>query len=124
MNFLQRFFQRLLGKWADNPQDQQYYLKVLFALATAVLCGIAGPAFVGVRGVMFGFLVYATSLYVIVYVLQIEPEVLGGRQKLVTNSLFSFLMLWVLLWTLFYTLTLSAATLTEINILTNVTASP
>ena len=94
---------------------------MVFAIISAVSCGIAGPAFVGIRGVMFGFLGYATAIYVIVNFLQIEPEVLGGRQKLVTNTLPSYLMLWVLLWTLIYTFMLPQSILASLPILSNVT---
>lgn len=103
---LQGFFNLLFGRWADNPNDQNYYVKVFFAVVAAVVCGLAGPIFAGVRGLMFGLLLYVTSLFVIVYVLEIEPETLGGRQKLVTNALFSYLLLWVLLWTLIYAFSL------------------
>jgi hypothetical protein len=101
---LRSFFQRLFKRWEKNPKDQQYFLKMLFAIISAVVCGLAGTSFAGLRGVMFGFLMYAASLFVIVYLLDIAPEDIGGRQKLVTDTLFSFLMLWVLLWTLIYTM--------------------
>ena len=100
---LRTFFQRIFKRWENNPQDQQYYLKMVFAILAALVCGFAGTAFAGLRGIMFGFLMYGASLFVIVYLLDIAPEAIGGRQKLVTNTLVSFLLLWVLLWTLIYT---------------------
>jgi hypothetical protein len=57
--------------------------------------------------VIFGFLVYILSLYVIRYLLEIPLEDLGGTQKMITNSLPSYLMLWVVLWTLMYAFTIS-----------------
>jgi hypothetical protein len=113
----------MFGRWADKPQDQQYYLKMFFAIITAFVCGLAGTAFAGIRGIMFGFLMYAASLYVIVYLLDIDPESIGGRQKLVTNTLFSFLLLWILLWTLLYTLVLPASIIDMLPIIANVTLS-
>ena len=101
---LRSLFQRLFKRWEGNPKDQQYFLKMFFAIVSALVCGFAGTSFAGLRGVMFGFLMYAASLFVIVYLLDIAPEAIGGRQKLVTDTLFSFLMLWVLLWTLIYTM--------------------
>lgn len=99
---LKNFFNRLFGKWADSPNDQQYYVKIFFAIISALVCGIGGQSFAGTRGVLFGFLVYILSLYVIRYLLEIDINELGGMQKLITNSLFSYLMLWTVLWTLLY----------------------
>lgn len=62
--------------------------------------------FAGTRGVMFGFLIYILSLFVIRYLLDIEPQKLGGMQKMITNSLFSYLMLWVVVWTILYAFTI------------------
>ncbi len=104
---LKNIFNRLFGRWEDTPNDQQYYVKILFALISALVCGIAGPAFAGTRGVIFGFLVYVLSLFAIRYLLEIDLETLGGTQKMITNSLVSYLMLWVVLWTLMYAFTLS-----------------
>jgi hypothetical protein len=99
---LKNFFNRLFGKWANAPNDQQYYVKMFFALISALICGIGGQIFAGTRGVMFGFLMYIISLFVIRYLLDVEPEKLGGLQKMITNSLFSYLMLWVVIWTIIY----------------------
>jgi amino acid permease len=103
---LQNFFKHMFGRWAGSPNDQQYYVKIFFALISALVCGIAGPIFAGTRGVMFGFLVYVLSLFVIRYLLEIDLETLGGTQKMITNSLPSYLMLWVVLWTLMYAFTI------------------
>ncbi|MFX1579430.1 MAG: hypothetical protein ACFFBJ_07245 [Promethearchaeota archaeon] len=103
---LKNLFNRMFGRWADSPNDQQYYVKIFFAIISALICGIAGPAFRGTRGVIFGFLVYVLSLYVIRYLLEIDLETLGGTQKMITNSLPSYLMLWVVLWTLIYAFTI------------------
>jgi hypothetical protein len=92
----------LFGRWADSPNDQQYYVKILFAILSGIICALWGPAFAGIRGLMFGSLMYGLTLYIIVYLLEIDPEELGGRQKLITNSLPSFLLLWVVLWTILY----------------------
>ncbi len=123
INPLRTLFQRMFRRWADNPQDQQYYLKMFFALISAIVCGVAGIAFAGIRGIMFGFLMYVASLFVIVYLLDIDPESIGGRQKLVTNTLPSFLLLWVLLWTLIYTLALPQSIIDLLPIIANVTIS-
>jgi len=99
---LKNIFNRLFGRWEDAPNDQQYYVKIFFALISALVCGLAGPAFAGTRGVIFGFLVYILALFVIRYLLEIDLDTLGGTQKMITNSLVSYLMLWVVLWTLMY----------------------
>ncbi|MHA2027632.1 MAG: hypothetical protein ACW98U_17190, partial [Candidatus Thorarchaeota archaeon] len=65
----------------------------------------------GTRGVLFGFLMYVLSLFVIRFLLDIEPETLGGTQKMITNSLPSFLMLWVVIWTLIYAFVIPSALL-------------
>ena len=103
---LKNIFNRLFGKWDDTPNDQQYYVKIFFALISALVCGLAGPAFAGTRGVIFGFLVYILALFAIRYLLEIDSETLGGTQKMTTNSLVSYLMLWVVLWTLMYAFTI------------------
>ena len=104
---LKNIFNRLFGRWEDTPNDQQYYVKIFFALISALVCGLTGPVFAGTRGVIFGFLVYILALFVIRYLLEIDLETLGGTQKMITNSLVSYLMLWVVLWTLMYAFTLS-----------------
>jgi len=104
---LKNIFNRIFGRWDDSPNDQQYYVKIFFALISALVCGLAGPTFAGTRGVIFGFLVYILSLFVIRYLLEIDLETLGGTQKMITNSLVSYLMLWVVLWTLMYAFTIS-----------------
>ncbi|MFW9907716.1 MAG: hypothetical protein ACFFEF_04015 [Candidatus Thorarchaeota archaeon] len=106
LTLLKNFFNRLFGKWANSPNDQQYYVKMFFALISALICGIGGQVFAGTRGVMFGFLIYILSLFVIRYLLDIEPQKLGGMQKMITNSLFSYLMLWVVVWTILYAFTI------------------
>ncbi len=102
MQVLQNVFQRMFGHWARSPNDQQYYVKILFALLSGVICAAGGQAFAGIRGLMFGLLMYVLTLYIVVYLLEIDPEELGGRQKLITNTLPSYLLLWVLLWTILY----------------------
>jgi hypothetical protein len=81
-------------------------VKILFALLSGIICAAGGQAFAGIRGLMFGLLMYVLTLYIVVYLLEIDPEELGGRQKMITNSLPSFLLLWVLLWTVLYGFTL------------------
>jgi hypothetical protein len=112
---LKNMFNRLFGRWADSPNDQQYYVKIFFALISAFVCGIGGQAFAGTRGVLFGFLVYILSLYVIRYLLDVSPEDLGGMQKMITNSLFSYLMLWTVVWTILYAFSIPEAALAIIN---------
>ncbi|MHA1934544.1 MAG: hypothetical protein ACW97A_04635 [Candidatus Thorarchaeota archaeon] len=113
MDFIRDGFHRMFARW-DDPNDKQYYVKMMFALISALVCGIAGQAFAGIRGLMFGILLYALTLYIIVYILGIEPEQLGGLQKLITNTLPSYLLLWVLLWTVIYAFTLPAGILSTL----------
>ncbi len=115
---LKNIFKRMFGRWEDSPNDQQYYVKIFFAFVAAIVCGIGGQMFAGTRGVLFGFLVYILSLYVIRYLLDIEPSQLGGMQKMITNSLFSYLMLWVVIWTLLYAFSIPSSILESINIVT------
>lgn len=63
------------------------------------------------RGLMFGVLMYVLTLYVIVYLLEVDPSAVGGRQKLITNSFVSYLLMWVVLWTLFYAFMVPASIL-------------
>ena len=112
---LKNIFNRMFGKWADSPNDQQYYVKIFFAIISALLCGIGGQAFAGTRGVMLGFLIYVLALFAIRYLLEVEPEQLGGMQKMITNSLFSYLMLWTVLWTLLYAFSIPENILFIIN---------
>ena len=93
---------RMFGRWADTPNDQQYYVKIFLAMISALVCGFGGREFAGTRGVLFGFLMYVLALLVIRYLLDIEPDMMGGTQKMITNSLPSYLMLWVVFWTLIY----------------------
>ena len=113
---LQGFFKRLFGKWDDKPTEQQSYVKIFFAFVAAIVCGLYGPAFAGSRGLIFGILVYVLSLFVVVYIMEINPEELGGRQKLVTNTLPTYLLLWVVLWTLFFAFTLPPEALESLGL--------
>ncbi len=106
LGFLQSFFKQVYGRWERVPNDQNYYVKISFAIMTAIICGVGGSFFAGIRGLMFGLLVYVVTLYVLVYLIEIDVKALGGRQKLITNALPSYLLLWVLFWTLLYAFTL------------------
>lgn len=106
MEVLRNVFQRVYGKWGASPNDQQYYVKISFAMIAAISCAAGGQAFAGIRGLMLGLLIYALSLFVLVFLLDLDPEDLGGRQKLITSTLPTFLLLWVLLWTVFYAFTI------------------
>ena len=108
---LKNLANRMFGRWADTPNDQQYYVKIFMALVSAIVCGLGGLTFAGTRGVHFGFLMYVLALFVIRYLLDIELETLGGTQKMITNSLPSFLMLWVVIWTLIYAFVIPSALL-------------
>lgn len=99
---LKNIFQRMFGRWDNSPQDQVFYVRVFFAVISALICTAGGQAFAGVRGLMFGLLVYVLTLFVIIYLLDVDPGSVGGRTKLITNALPSYLLLWVVLWTLFY----------------------
>ncbi len=119
MQVTRNIVQRLFSRWEDSPNDQQYYVKMLFAILSAIVCGVAGPAFAGLRGLLFGTLVYILSLYVVVYILEIDPEELGGRQKLITGTLPSYLLLWVLLWTVLYAFTLPPEIIENLRFVTD-----
>jgi len=112
---LKNVFNRMFGKWADSPNDQQYYVKIFFALISALICGIGGQIFAGTRGVLLGFLIYILALFAIRYLLELTPEDLGGMQKMITNSLFSYLMLWTVVWTILYAFSIPEAALAIIN---------
>jgi len=114
MEVLRNIFQGMFGRWAKSPNDLQYYVKILFAIISGIACAAGGQAFAGIRGLMLGILIYALSLFVIVYLLEVDPEDLGGRTKLITSTLPSYLLLWVLLWTIFYAFTLPASILEEL----------
>ncbi len=102
LDYLQSFFKRVYGRWERSPNDQNYYVKISFSIISAILCGVGGGFFAGIRGLMFGLLIYVVALFVLVYIVEIDVGALGGRQKLITNALPSYLLLWVLLWTLLY----------------------
>ncbi|MFW9955582.1 MAG: hypothetical protein ACFFD3_13615 [Candidatus Thorarchaeota archaeon] len=114
MEVLRNSFQRLFARWKGKPNDQQYYVKIFSAILSGLTCAAGGQVFAGLRGLMFGLLIYGLSLYIIVYLLDIDPQELGGRQKLITNSLPSYLLLWVLLWTVLYAFTLPPEILQEL----------
>ncbi|MFX1367025.1 MAG: hypothetical protein ACFFAY_00280 [Promethearchaeota archaeon] len=114
---LQGFFKRLFRRWEDKPTEQQTYVKLFFSFISAIICGLYGPIFAGSRGLIFGILIYILSLFVVVYIMEIDPAELGGRQKLITNSLPTYLLLWVVLWTLFYSFTLPPAVLEGLGVI-------
>ncbi|TFF92399.1 hypothetical protein EU545_01020 [Candidatus Thorarchaeota archaeon] len=102
MEPLKNIFKTMFGRWEGDPDNQDYYVKIFFAFISGVVCALGGEAYAGVRGLWLGLLVYVLSLFVIVYLLEIDPEEIGGRQKLITKTLPSYLLLWVLLWSLLY----------------------
>lgn len=102
MEPLKNLFKTMFGRWEGDPDNQDYYVKIFFAFVSAIVCAFGGQAFAGVRGLWLGLLIYVLSLFVIVYLLEIDPEEIGGRQKLIVKTLPSYLLLWVLLWSLLY----------------------
>lgn len=102
MDPLKNLFKTMFGRWDGDPDNQDYYVKIFFAFISAIVCALGGQTFAGVRGLWLGLLIYVLSLFVIVYLLEINPEEIGGRQKLITKTLPSYLLLWVLLWSLLY----------------------
>ena len=106
INPLKGLFKAMFRRWEHSPDTQQTYVKIPFAFLSALFCGIQGANYAGIRGLTFGLLVYSLTLFVIVYLLEIDPQDIGGRQKLITAGLPTYLLLWVLLWTLIYSLML------------------
>jgi len=92
----------MFGRWEKRPQDQTFYVKMFFAILSALICAAGGQMLAGLRGLLFGALMYVLTIFFIVYILDVNPSVMGGRQKLILNSLGSYLLMWVVLWTLFY----------------------
>ena len=121
MEVLRNIFQRIFHRWADDPKNQQFFVKMLFAVFSAIICSVCGRAFAGIRGLMFGILIYILTLFIIVYLLEIDPETLGGRVNLIKDTLFSYLLLWVLLWTLFYPFFIPQYLLDELIIMISTT---
>lgn len=115
MSALQNFFIRIYGRWDDSPKDQNYYVKITFAIISAVICGVGGDFFAGIRGLMLGLLFYILTLFILVDLLSLDVEKFGGRRKLITDSLPSYLLLWVLLWTLIYAFTLPPELIDQLN---------
>ncbi|MFX1415165.1 MAG: hypothetical protein ACFFC0_00045 [Promethearchaeota archaeon] len=111
INPLKGLFKTIFRRWEDSPDNQQTYVKIFFAFLSALFCGLQGTNYAGIRGLVFGLLVYALTLFVIVYLLDIDPKDIGGRQKLITAGLPTYLLLWVLLWTLIYSFILPPAIL-------------
>ena len=111
---LKGLFKTIFRRWEDSPDTQQTYVKILFAFFSALFCGLQGTNYAGIRGLVFGLLVYSLALFVIVYLLEIDPKDIGGRQKLITAGLPTYLLLWVLVWTLIYTFVLPTAILSTL----------
>jgi hypothetical protein len=111
INPLKGLFKTIFRRWEDSPDTQQTYVKIFFAFISALFLGTQGSNFAGIRGLVFGLLVYSLALFVIVYLLEIDPKDIGGRQKLITAGLPTYLLLWVLLWTLIYSFVLPSAIL-------------
>jgi hypothetical protein len=115
-------FKRLFGRWEKRPQDQTFYVKIFFAVITAIISAAGGQTYAGLRGLLFGVLMYVLAIYVIVYLLDVDPKAMGGRQRLVTNSLASYLLMWVVLWTLFYAFAVPPSVLQRLMLVASCTS--
>ncbi len=83
-----------------NANDKMYYLKITFAIIASILCVLFDLR--GWRGGLFGLVIYGFTYYITIYVLNIDPSEVGGRTKVITSGLFSYLLIWVLVWTILF----------------------
>jgi hypothetical protein len=84
-----------------KPSSKVYWARVILAILTALISTIFD--IVGLRGLLFGFIMYVASYYLIRYGLNIDPESLG-RQDLRFIGIGAFIFTWIMSWTLFFTI--------------------
>ncbi len=83
-----------------NANDRMYYLKIFFAIIASILCVLFDLR--GWRGGLFGLVIYGFTYYITIYVMGIDPSEVGGKTKVITSGLFSYLLIWVLTWTILF----------------------
>lgn len=88
-----------------EPLSKAYWTRVLLAILTAFICVALGMS--GARGIIFGFIMYIASYYIVRYGLDVDPAEVGGSGKLFTTGIGSFFILWIMLWTLLHTIMMS-----------------
>jgi len=87
-----------------NPKDKIYWIKISFAIITALVCGFLGMT--GVHGFLFGLLMLITAYYFSIFAVRREIEEVGGLGTVFFTGLFTYIFLWLVLWSLIYTVTI------------------
>ncbi|MBS7643029.1 hypothetical protein KEJ26_00335 [Candidatus Bathyarchaeota archaeon] len=85
-----------------KPSSIVYWTRIGLAVLTTLIC--LGLQLSGVRGIILGVLMYIVSYYVIRFGLNVEPEAVGGGNKLFTIGIGSYFLVWLFTWALLYTL--------------------
>ncbi len=83
-----------------NANDRMYYLKIFFAIIASILCVLFDLR--GWRGGLFGLVIYGFTYYITIYVMGIDPSEVGGKTKVITSGLVTYLLIWVLTWTILF----------------------
>jgi len=76
-----------------KPSAKVYWVRVLFAVPTALLSDLLGLS--DWRALSFGIMMYLLSYYIIRYGLYVDPNRVGGVSSLMTIGLGSFFMVWL-----------------------------
>lgn len=87
-----------------KPLGKIYWTRFLVAIVAAITC--AGFGQTGLSGIALGVSFYIISYILVRYVLNIEPEEVGGTRTLYSKGIGTYLFTWITLWTIIHTFAL------------------
>ena len=87
-----------------NPKDKIYWIKISFAIITALICGFLDMS--GWYGLFFGLFMLLTAYYISLFMVRREIEEIGGVGTVFFTGLFTYIFLWLVIWSLIYTATI------------------
>ena len=85
-----------------KPKDRIYYFKLVLAIITGFVNSFLWLT--DFQGVIMAVVVLILSYFTALYVLRIDPEEIGGKTKLLTTGIGTYLLVGILTWTILYNL--------------------
>ncbi|MHA2408354.1 MAG: hypothetical protein ACXACA_08295 [Candidatus Ranarchaeia archaeon] len=83
-----------------SSNDKIYYMRIAIALFTAILNTVIG--LVEITGVILAVFMLVVSHFVSVFILDIDPEDMGGHFKMFSIGIFSYLLIGLVTWVALY----------------------
>lgn len=85
-----------------KPKDKLYY----FRLVLAIVCAFVNSFLwlTDFQGLIMAVVVLVLSYFTALYILRIEPDEVGGKTKLFTTGIGTYILVGIVSWTILYNL--------------------